>query len=238
MLFTQKVRNTFVRFGWYIIKWPTRFLRLLRHLFRLPLIILGIGLEVHYYEFYRYRLLIWSAELLLYTIDLLPFPEIFGTLDEWINYRTRNLNQVERSILEPIFGHNMKYNLILIDEKSRMISKKKSIVYVSFNTINSWGIMSPPLLVHEAVHVWQYQQKGSVYILRSLLGQKTTAGYNYGNLQQYSNLPKLLAADKFNYEQQAEIITDFYKHSQNLPFTYSSGEISLLEKYKDDILAG
>lgn len=62
---------------------------------------------MHYYEFYKYRLLIWSAELLLNTIDLLPFPEIFGTLDEWINYRTRNLNQVERSILEPIFGHNM-----------------------------------------------------------------------------------------------------------------------------------
>ncbi|MEZ4980965.1 MAG: hypothetical protein R2769_05130 [Saprospiraceae bacterium] len=46
--------------------------------------------------------------------------------------------------------------------------------------INSYGSIQNDVLVHEMVHVWQYFEKGLVYIPRALWAQKTNEGYNYG----------------------------------------------------------
>ena len=66
------------------------------------------------------------------------------------------------------------------------------------------------ILIHELVHVYQYERVGSVYGAESLYAQKTD-GYNYGGaegLRQARSEGKRFCA--FNREQQASIVQDYY----------------------------
>jgi hypothetical protein len=66
------------------------------------------------------------------------------------------------------------------------------------------------ILIHELVHVYQYERVGSVYGMESLYAQHTS-GYDYGGPE---GLRKALAEGKrfcsFNREQQAQIVQDYY----------------------------
>jgi hypothetical protein len=66
------------------------------------------------------------------------------------------------------------------------------------------------ILIHELVHVYQYERVGSVYGVESLYAQRTT-GYDYGGPE---GLRQALSAGKhfcaFNREQQAQIVQDYY----------------------------
>jgi hypothetical protein len=66
------------------------------------------------------------------------------------------------------------------------------------------------ILIHELVHVYQYERLGSVYGLESLYAQRTS-GYNYGGVE---GLRRAQAEGKrfcaFNREQQAQIVQDYY----------------------------
>jgi hypothetical protein len=66
------------------------------------------------------------------------------------------------------------------------------------------------ILIHELVHVFQYERLGSVYGPESLYAQKTD-GYNYGGAE---GLRRALAEGRrfcgFNREQQASIVQDYY----------------------------
>jgi hypothetical protein len=100
-------------------------------------------------------------------------------------------------------------------------SRTHGVAYVSFFTINVWGVISRELLVHEVMHVWQYLQMGPVYIPRALQAQKSRMGYNYGGLN-----PLMDAVQRetyfldFNLEQQAEIVTDWYRLRNGLAPQY------------------
>lgn len=66
------------------------------------------------------------------------------------------------------------------------------------------------ILIHELVHVFQYERVGSVYGAESLYAQHTD-GYNYGGaegLRQARAQGKHFCA--FNREQQASIVQDYY----------------------------
>jgi hypothetical protein len=66
------------------------------------------------------------------------------------------------------------------------------------------------ILIHELVHVYQYERVGSVYGVESLYAQRTT-GYDYGGSE---GLRRALSEGKrfcaFNREQQAQIAQDYY----------------------------
>jgi hypothetical protein len=129
----------------------------------------------------------WWLESLYLMLDILALPELYETLTDWVKWNSRPLRPDEIALLQPIFGSTIDYDRVRIDERAVLGPPQWRICYVSFYTINAWGSMTPALLIHEMVHVWQFQQLGSVYIPRALRAQRSTAGYNYGGAPQVVN---------------------------------------------------
>jgi hypothetical protein len=73
--------------------------------------------------------------------------------------------------------------------------------------------------------VWQYQQVGSRYIPRALYAQRTREGYNYGGVMA---LERAKGWADFNYEQQAEIVADYFCLQQGLPPRYCPPDARLM----------
>ena len=153
----------------------------------------------------------WWIELSLLILDVVALPEWYETFMDFWKWKTRPLSQAELEIARSIFYNSIHYNRIRVDESAHVGCKKHHIYYVSFFTINGWGRIQNDIFVHELMHVWQFQMLGSVYIIRALLAQRTSMGYNYGGLPalKYAHVNNLgLAA--FNLEQQADIVSDYY----------------------------
>ncbi len=154
----------------------------------------------------------WFVELIFYLGDLLGIGEIYETLAAIIKFNARPLNDSEIALARKIFNDRIDLRRIRLDEFSFLGPKTHDFAYVSFCTINSWGPLKEDILIHELVHVWQYQQMGAVYIPRALRAQFSPEGYDYGGL---SNL--LLAIRRgqklqdFNLEQQGDIIADYFR---------------------------
>lgn len=140
--------------------------------------------------------------------DLLGLFDLYEAITNSLFPRTRPLRPEEYNLLYPIFGDTVPYHLIRIDERAYVGPSWGNFCYVSFHTINSWGKMSPPTLVHEVVHIWQYIHRGAAYIPRALYAQTTPEGYNYGGLGPLQGNRQL---EDFNYEQQADIIEDAFR---------------------------
>ncbi len=68
-----------------------------------------------------------------------------------------------------------------------------------------------PIVIHELVHVYQYELVGSAYIPQALDAQHSAAGYSYGEA---AGLQNDHAAGRryhhYNREQQAQIIQDYF----------------------------
>ena len=152
----------------------------------------------------------------------LMFLEIFGVVElyEWLagtlKTQTRALSSQERLLAESVFREAINYSRIRIDESAQLGPKQYQFCYVSFHTINSWGKMRDDVFIHELVHVWQYQHLGAAYISRALMAQ-WGEGYDYGGLVALKKVREeggsLL---DFNFEQQADIIMDYYRLSIGL----------------------
>ncbi|MEM9848526.1 MAG: hypothetical protein AAF847_11590 [Bacteroidota bacterium] len=157
-------------------------------------------------------------------------------LYEWLARQVkahRPLNQNERFLAKYIYGDCIDLDKVRIDEAARFGPRQYSLCYVSFNIINSWGSMKDDILVHELVHVWQYQHFGAVYIPRALWAQGTREGYNYGGIE------ALLVAKKtgkkfweFNYEQQGDIVSDYFRISQGWQPRWGNANIDDLDTYE------
>ncbi len=153
----------------------------------------------------------WWLEFSVMTLSLFGVAEIYETITDFIKFNTRSLTPWEKKLLKGIYGQGINYNRVRIDNLGLIGPRQFRMCYVSFYTINSWGNMSNPLLVHEMMHVWQYQKMGAVYIPRALAAQNSKMGYNYGGLCALEEAIKSGQGLKaFNLEQQADIITDYY----------------------------
>jgi hypothetical protein len=150
-------------------------------------------------------------------LDILALPEIYETLADWLKWNTRPLTPQEQALLEPIFGASIDYRRLRIDERAFLGPPQLQICYVSFYTINAWRPMPPDLLIHEVVHVWQFQHMGSVYIPLALRAQMSKEGYNYGGAPQVVNWARRSALlQDFNLEQQADLIADHWRLKNGL----------------------
>jgi hypothetical protein len=97
-----------------------------------------------------------------------------------------------------------------IDPSSWPVKKGKAMAYVTLHTINFEKSIPDHILAHEMTHIWQYRKHGSIYITEALYAQRWGGGYDYGGLEGLkANAEKGLKA--FNFEQQAEIVEDFFK---------------------------
>ncbi len=151
------------------------------------------------------------AEKCLQFLGWLMLPPCWIWLHRVFKKNTRPLSAREIAIAKTVFGDSLNYQKIKLDERARIGCRKYRFAYVSFYLINSWGPLSDVTLIHELMHVWQYERFGPAYIPRALHAQRTPEGYNYGGvpalqsaLQREENLLS------FNYEQQAEIVADYF----------------------------
>lgn len=174
----------------------------------------------------------WWIDGLFLLIDLSGLVNVYELLQEWFKPGVRDLYDWEKELARSVFGDSIRYGRVRIDERAWIGPRQYRICYVSANTINTWGGMNNSLLVHELVHVWQYQHLGLVYIPRSLRAQRSKAGYNYGGatyLTKYKELNKMIF--DFNPEQQADIVSDYYRLREGYPPRWGNAGYSDLPVY-------
>ena len=150
-------------------------------------------------------------ELPFRILNDLYIPQVLMAFNSILKPNTRPLSARERDLAFSIFGNQVRYDLVQIDDRAYLGCKHYHFAYVGFNVINCWGSLRGPHFIHEMVHVWQFQRFGSVYIPRALKAQHSAAGYNYGGA------PAVIKAATqgqslldFNYEQQADLVSDYF----------------------------
>ena len=81
--------------------------------------------------------------------------------------------------------------------------------FTLFHTINlsKSDRSNLPTVVHELLHVYQYEILGSVYIWQALRAQ-WTEGYSYGGWEKLAEGKQIAG---YNREQQAQIVEDYYR---------------------------
>ncbi len=170
------------------------------------------------YRFYNpsSHLLEWFYDLPFYVIDLLAIPEIYEFVFNLFKWNVRSIDNKELELAQSIYKNNINFKFVKIDSMARFGTRKLALAYVSFNTINYYKKMSSQILIHELMHIWQYQNFGSVYISRAIKAQNSTEAYDYGGIQNlYRSMLKKAKLLDFNFEQQADIVEDYHQLSIN-----------------------
>jgi len=183
----------------------------------------------------------WIIIIPFKILDLIWFYYLIDLIRGWLIPK-RKLTEFEMSEATKVFGNSIDLNSVKIVENSWMAklgaksAGKDHIGFVLFRTINftrpldhSSGLLDMGWLIHELVHVAQFQQLGVQYILEALRAQKN-GGYAYGGLAQ---LQKSKRYSEFNLEQQADIARDFYK----AVITKSANE-NVLRRFIEDLRKG
>jgi hypothetical protein len=177
--------------------------------------------------------LVRSFPLLL--LDVVFFFDMYEIISNNIKHNTRPLTDDEIEKAKTIFGDKLNYKLIRIDEKATIMTKDKGIIYVGFNTINSWGALREDIFIHELVHVWQYQKFGAGYISNALKAQTSKEGYNYAYNKGWE---KRASIHDFNAEQQADIVQDYYRLKKGFGAQWKlekSVKLSDYQRFVDEI---
>ncbi len=113
----------------------------------------------------------------------------------------------------------------------------KNRAFATWHTVNlpSKGVDDIPLIVHELVHIYQYERVGSLYIGQGLWAQvrQGRAAYDYGG-------PDGLKADRaagkhlndYNREQQCQIVQDYFS------FLQANGNVDAFGPYISELKKG
>lgn len=136
----------------------------------------------------------------------------------------RRLTETETAVLANVFAGAVDLSQILIKEGRIGAFSVSGRAFTLCNTIyipgddgGGWGTPGSPgylqLLVHETVHVWQFQHGGTDYITASLKeqakaiwnGKKVNEAYDYAR-----GIRDGKSWAEFNPEQQAKLIEDAY----------------------------
>lgn len=210
----------------FIYRWPSR-------LWRLVLWTLWIKSPGGKHAFYR-----WAVGWMLLISDLTPFALFYGTIFDFVKRKSRPLNDEDIQEAKAIFGQSIPWQLVSLDPDSMPARKNVTMAYVSFYTINYFNQLPYPLLIHELVHIWQYERVGSAYISEALWAQHWGGGYNYGGLEPLLKYTEGKGFKAFNFEQQADIIEDYYRWKNGLPLQWAlnvPGIGEVLKKYKSQL---
>lgn len=114
----------------------------------------------------------------------------------------RELHSDEARVLEAVFETSLELAPIRVRENLRGLINVSGRAFVIENTIHlPPGRASMQLLVHEATHVWQFQNGGHAYISDSIAAQLIGDGYDLEK-----GLVEGRAWAELNCEQQARLI--------------------------------
>ena len=174
----------------------------------------------------------WWTELVFLLLDLLGISCLYDCWMSLVKYRSRGLTVEEIQMGKRIFGEAIAWDLVRIDDRAYIGCRRYRYAYVSFFTINSWGALRADILIHELVHVLQYQQMGAIYIVRAVYAQRTSMGYDYGGEDRLL-MQKAFGAGvwDFNLEQQADIVTDYFRLKHGLAPQWGRADVSSLPLY-------
>ena len=153
---------------------------------------------------------VWWLTLAVLWAEMWGIGESYETLHELLKRSTRPLTPHERAVAVSVFGESLQYDRILIDEAARIGCRKGGFAYVSFYLVNTWGRMTDSHLLHELMHVWQYERVGASYMVRAVQAQHSPQGYNYGGITALRE-QQIAGFGAFNFEQQADIVCDYYR---------------------------
>jgi hypothetical protein len=153
----------------------------------------------------------WPVELLFLIFDLVGIPDYIMQLRLLFNSQIRSINDREIKVITHFFGTPSFLNDIWMSTSDSFRLRKFAHAFVLHNSINFHQSISDSILIHEAMHVLQYHLVGSIYIIRSLMAQRSSEGYGYGGSEAiYHNMLIGKSIWQYNYEQQAQIIQDYY----------------------------
>ena len=224
----QKIILLGHRLLYLLSSYPLRIWRFFKHFIVLYQLLFNKDELLVHYRYSGIGVIVWSYEFVFYILDILAIPELFQTIIDFIHWKNRPLNHEEKNIIKSVFNDSINLNTISLDLYKHYFSDV-AMAFVGFNTIFFNRKITGELLIHEATHCWQYQRFGSVYIIRALLAQNSNPGYNYGGVHSLENIVMSRQIKRINYEQQAEIITDYYS-LLNAKFA-DPGEIKIYKNY-------
>ena len=217
----QKLSYTLQRIKLFILSWPKRGTRIFWHL-NYPLRLL-VNNKKTKFIFPRYKFIFWFVGLAFLLLDIFGLTDLYDVVCLWIKKYARPLSDIELIEARKIFFDSPELDMVIIDPAARFGTRKHHIIYVSFYTINSWGAISNPVLIHELMHIWQYEKFGSAYIALALQAQFSKMRYDYGGVPALIKNQGVPFSVAFNFEQQADLIEDYYRSKQNLPLQWSLG---------------
>ena len=149
----------------------------------------------------------WFLDLMAYVNDLIGFTDILHTTHLFMKKSFRKLTNEECVQMFEIFRNSVDYSQVWIDPSSRIGLSKLARAYVLFNTINYQREIDFPTLAHEMMHIWQYQNYGSMYLGRALRAQYLLNPYDFGGVQNlYTHMIEGKKMADYNFEQQGAII--------------------------------
>ncbi len=126
----------------------------------------------------------------------------------FLQNQPRSLNQTEEELLRGVFDDSLALDNIRIIEGRSGLFGVNSRPFTLGNTIYMKAYTAPEILVHECVHVWQYQHFGPRYAAEALGAQLLLGDSAY-------NWKAELARGKsewseFNKEAQAQMIQEIW----------------------------
>ena len=187
----------------------------------------------------QFQLAFWLVELAMLIGDLFGLGEIYEIVQEFGKFNCRPLHDWEIQLAKTVYGDTINYKRVRIDEYAFLGPKQMHFAYVSFYHINAWGPLQNSLLIHELIHIWQYEQFGSVYMPRALRAQNTPKAYDYGGVEQliaFRDENKSIL--DFNYEQQGDLVADYFRIKNGYRPQWGYGEkkdLSIYEYFVDQI---
>lgn len=154
----------------------------------------------------------WWADFFFYTLDILYFPLWYEGVTRFCKKSMRKLTKEELKEAEKVFGDSLYYECIRMDMNPSFGIGKDVLAFVTFFTVNYKEHLPNAIFIHELVHIWQYQNFGSVYISKALKAQRSKEGYDFGGIQRlYKDMVEGKKLRDYNFEQQAEIVETYYR---------------------------
>jgi len=134
--------------------------------------------------------------------------------------KVSTLNETEIKEASKVLGSSaIRYDAVRVAEGrvlSLIFKINKGRAFTTFHTINlpksgSQSRLHLDIIVHELVHVYQFELVGSIYIWQAILAQRSKEGYKYGGWQGLKeDWSKGKHFRSYNREQQGQIAEDYY----------------------------
>ena len=168
------------------------------------------------------RGLVRTIQFVLEVLDLLGAPELFALF--WrIATHTSPLTGEEIAAAAAVLGPRaMRYQDIRVAQGGVLrwiFAKNGQRAFATFHIINlpeqgDHQRSNVEIVVHEIVHVYQYERAGSRYLAEAILAQREE-GYGYGGVEGLVDaVRKGKQIGNFNREQQAQIVQDYVAASR------------------------